>query len=164
MSALLHLTLIFSLILVLVKAQVGPVISSPENNATVAAGKPLKIEYSYPNLGPGTYTVDVNLWKDASASEPMQNLVTGFSVPDGASNGTNLQFNTNATISVDMPSNLTDTFYLTLHQHVQIQSGNEPTVRSAPLMLHSAAMAHLPQSLSVLLVIALGAFGFSLVM
>ncbi|ORZ15637.1 hypothetical protein BCR42DRAFT_392615 [Absidia repens] len=85
-------------------------------------------------------------------------------LPDSVVLRYQLQFNTSATISVDMPSNLMDTFYLALHQHVQIQSGNAPTVRSAPFNASQPAMTHLPQLLSVLLVIVLGAFGFSLLM
>jgi hypothetical protein len=161
MSLLLHFTLLVSLMLALVHAQVGPVITEPANNATVSPGKTLNVAYSYPNLGPGTYTVDVNIWQDASVSQLIQNLRTGVSVPAGVSNGTNNAFNTSTTISVDMPSNLTDIFYLTLHQHVETQSGHAPTVRSAPLMLHSAAMSYLPQSMSVLLAVALGVFGFT---
>ncbi|KAI8340213.1 hypothetical protein BC941DRAFT_419747 [Chlamydoabsidia padenii] len=161
MSMLFRLTILVCLLLALVKAQVGPVITEPANNATVSPGKTLSIAYSYPNLGPGTYTVDVNLWQDAAVTQLIQNLLTGVSVPEGSSNGTSNAFNTSTTINVDMPSNLTDTFYLTLHQHVKTQNGNAPAVRSFPLMLHSAAMSHIPQSMSVLLAVAVGVFGLS---
>jgi hypothetical protein len=161
MSLFFRFTVLASLMLALTSAQVGPVITDPPNNATVSPGKTLNVAYAYPNLGPGTYTVDVNIWQDAAVSQLIQNLRTGVSVPAGISNGTNNAFNTSTTIEVNMPSNLTDTFYLTLHQHVETQNGQAPTVRSAPLMLHSAAMSNLPKSLSVLLAVAFGVLGFS---
>ncbi|KAI8084747.1 uncharacterized protein BX664DRAFT_337684 [Halteromyces radiatus] len=160
MSLFLHFTILVSLMLTIVKAQVGPSIISPANNASVSLGKSLEVQYSYPNLGPGTYTVDASLWQDASATQLIQNLLTGTSVPEGVSNGTNNAFNSTTTISLQIPSNLNDTFYLTLLQHVKTQSGNTYDVRSAPMMLHSGAISHLPQPMIVLLSITLVILGF----
>lgn len=54
-------TLLFSLLVACVSAQVGPSIKTPEYNSTVTPGDHITIEYEYQNMGTGNYTLGKSL-------------------------------------------------------------------------------------------------------
>ncbi|CAO3642973.1 unnamed protein product [Cunninghamella blakesleeana] len=162
MTMMLRLAVLVGLMITLVTAQVGPVIISPASNATVTPGKKLNIEYQYPNMGAGDYKINIDLWQDASSTQLISNLASNVSIPPGNSTGVNLKTNLSSSYEVTLPNNLNFTFYLTITQLTQTTGGlGSFGVSSFPVMLHSAAMTHLPQSLSLLLAIALGVLGFT---
>lgn len=60
-SSLVITTLLFSLLIACVSAQVGPSIKTPEYNSTVTPGDHITIEYEYQNMGTGNYTLGKSL-------------------------------------------------------------------------------------------------------
>ncbi|ORX60354.1 hypothetical protein DM01DRAFT_1332511 [Hesseltinella vesiculosa] len=161
MAHLQYILVLLGMMLAITQAQVGPTIYSPAENSTIAPNQKLNINFSYQNLGTGTYTLDVSFWQDPSASQLIATVLTGSSLPSGSSSGTTIAFSMNGSVSVTAPSSLNETFYMTLTEHVSTQGNQNVSVKSMPMMLHSGAMAHLPTSLSALLLISLAVVGLS---
>ncbi|KAI9308906.1 hypothetical protein BJ944DRAFT_259401 [Cunninghamella echinulata] len=162
MSLMLRLAVLVGLMVALAQAQMGPTITSPPSNTTVAPGQKLNIEYQYPNMGEGDYKINIDLWEDASAKQHIANLASNVQLPPINNTGTKLSSNISASYEVTLPKELNFTFYLTVNQVAQTKGMGALNASSFPLMLHSAAMTHLPQSLPLLLTIALAVLGFSL--
>ncbi|CAO3644858.1 unnamed protein product [Cunninghamella echinulata] len=159
MSIMLRLTILVGLMVALAQAQLGPTITSPPSNATISPGQKVNIEYHYPNMGEGDYRINIDLWEDASAKQHITNLASNVQLPPINNTGTNLASNISASYEVTFPKDLNFTFYLTINQIAQTRMPFNAS--SAPLMLHSAAMSNLPQSLPLLLTIALVVLGLS---
>ncbi|KAI9365848.1 hypothetical protein BD770DRAFT_377375 [Pilaira anomala] len=123
-----------------VKAQLGPVISSPVQNATVDPGSKVEIIYEYQNLGPGNYSIDIQLWQDAAVTIPISDVVKDESVKEGNSTGVKVSFTLSSSYTWKVPHGLNDTFWLTVTGHAQTPAYKKGvSLRSRPLMLHTSA-------------------------
>ncbi|CEG73971.1 hypothetical protein RMATCC62417_09252 [Rhizopus microsporus] len=133
-------------------AQLGAKIFYPENNATITPGEKINTQFRYNNMGPGQYTLDINLWKDSAARELAYNVAKGISLPEGNISGTHNDFSMNGTYSWTVPHGLDELIYLTVHANVTHQ-GSVLTMRSNFVMLHvNSALSHLPMPSWMLLI------------
>ncbi|OBZ87406.1 hypothetical protein A0J61_04540 [Choanephora cucurbitarum] len=145
---------ILSLLLSAVHAQLGPVVLSPEQNATVPAGGKMDIVYQYQNVGNGSYSVDIQLWQDAAATIPISDVVKDQEIKAGNSSGVKVNFYLNTTYSWNVPHGLNKTFWLTVTETAETKLyAKGISLRSRPVMLHtSAAKLHFtPTSMAYLL-------------
>ncbi|KAI8373797.1 hypothetical protein BD560DRAFT_393562 [Blakeslea trispora] len=137
---------IFSLIILLglfmsaAYAQLGPVVLSPEQNATVPAGGKMDIVYQYQNIGNGSYSVDIQLWQDAAATIPISDVVKDQEIKPGNSSGVKASFYLNNTYSWNVPHGLNKTFWLTVTEAAETKLyAKGVSLRSRPVMLHTSA-------------------------
>lgn len=152
------LTLILTLSCQFVKAQLGPVVLSPEQNATVPAGGKVDIVYRYQNIGTGNYSVNIQLWQDAAVTIPISDVAMNQTIKPGNSSGVQVSFLLNDTYTWKVPHGLNSTFWLTVTETAQTafyKSGID--LRSRPVMLHTSAASLMssPASYVVLLVLSL---------
>lgn len=155
-SLVITTTLLFSLLIALVSAQVGPDIKTPEYNSTVTPGDDITIEYEYSNVGTGNYTVDISLWQDASATQLIQNVTTDHAVDGGNSTGVQLNFTYTASYDWTVPGGLTvkrtfdngteveespQLIYLTVTAVSDTSFFDDLRLRSRPVLLHYNAAA-----------------------
>ncbi|KAI9244237.1 hypothetical protein BY458DRAFT_529829 [Sporodiniella umbellata] len=154
-----HFVFLFTLFY-LCAAQLGAQIFKPHANDSISPGEKIDTEYQYDNVGPGEYTLSVNLWRDNAATDLAYAIAKDISIPSGNSTGTHLDFHLNSTYTWTVPRDLNDTVYLTVH--TRVASKTNYTLRSAPVMLHvSSAFAVLPfKALLFSLVLASLAFTF----
>ncbi|KAI7894904.1 uncharacterized protein EV154DRAFT_497348 [Mucor mucedo] len=142
-----------------VKAQLGPEIISPVQNATVEPGQKIDIVYQYQNMGAGNYTIDVQLWQDAAVSIPINDVVIDQPIASGNSSGVKVSFLLNSTYSWKVPHGLNETFWLTVTEGAQTPFYSKGVnLRSRPVMLHTSAAATLmtkPASIAVVFIVSL---------
>ncbi|KAI7882046.1 hypothetical protein K492DRAFT_236262 [Lichtheimia hyalospora FSU 10163] len=162
-------TLLFSLLIACVSAQVGPSIKTPEYNATVTPGDDITIEFEYSNVGTGNYTLDIALWQDASASQLIQNVTTDHELDGGNSTGVQLNFTYTGSYDWTVPGGLTikrtfdngteveespQLIYLTVTAVSETSFFDDLRLRSRPVMLHyNAATLNAP---NVMLLLGVG--------
>jgi hypothetical protein len=150
------LTVLLSLLGQSVKAQLGPSVISPEQNATVPAGGKIDIVYRYLNVGTGNYSVDIQLWQDAAITIPISDIVMDHKVKPGNSSGVKLNFYLNDTYTWKVPRGLNSTFWLTVTERAQtaiVKNGDG--LRSRPVMLHTSAASLMSSPASYIALLAL---------
>ncbi|GAA5810193.1 hypothetical protein MFLAVUS_003612 [Mucor flavus] len=153
---------VFALFFCQCLAQIGTKILAPETNATISVGDKVQIQYTYGNMGNGSYVVDLALWKDNAAEDLAQNIATNVGVKSGNSAGTKLDFLLNSTYEWTVPKGLADTVYLTVTTKPELESQVGLTMRSSPIRLHiSAALTNLPIQKLSLLALAMGVLFFT---
>ncbi|KAG0165938.1 hypothetical protein DFQ28_008236 [Apophysomyces sp. BC1034] len=138
-----------------VSGQVGPNITSPEQNATIVAGQNLKIEYTYDNLGTGEYWVDIALWLDPTVKELLYVITENYKIPPGNSTGVSLNFTYNASFDWQVAHHLNETVYLTVREKVNTTFFPDVQIRSPPIMLHVSAAAYLPAPYFITILLSL---------
>ncbi|KAI9299537.1 hypothetical protein BJ944DRAFT_274152 [Cunninghamella echinulata] len=138
------------------QAQLGPTIISPLSNDTVYPGQTTTIQFQYQNIGTGDYIIDIDLWQDPSGKELINNVVSNYKVPPGNSSGAYVAFKKNATFDWHVQHGLNFTFYLTVTERSQTRISQNLTLRSFPLMLHTAGALHLLPNLFVILFFSMG--------
>ncbi len=148
----LYLSVIVLILCQFVKAQLGPVIISPVQNATVPVNDKVDIVYQYQNVGTGNYTIDIQLWRDAAVTDLISNVTTNHPIKPGNSTGFKLDFRLNDTYTWSVPRGLNSTFWLTVTGNAQTAMHTKGLrLRSRPLMLHpSAASLSKPTSIALL--------------
>ena len=162
-KSLLILSAIVLTFLQFVKAQLGPVISSPVQNATVDPGSKVDIVYEYQNLGPGNYSIDIQLWQDAAVTIPISDVVKGESVKEGNSTGVKVSFTLSSSYTWKVPRGLNDTFWLTVTGHAQTPAYKKGvSLRSRPLMLHTSAANLISKPANLILLFFGAAMTFAL--
>ncbi|KAL9545222.1 hypothetical protein MBANPS3_007250 [Mucor bainieri] len=143
----LNIILLITLISIcqVVRAQLGPAILSPEQNATVPVGGKVDIVYRYQNMGTGNYSVDIQLWQDAAVTIPISNITIDHEIKGGNSSGVK-------------------TFWLTVTEKAETAFyTNGISLRSRPVMLHpSSAIMNSPASYAILSILAICTIVFSL--
>lgn len=140
-----------------VKAQLGPEITSPEQNATVEAGKSIDIVYQYQNIGTGNYSIDIQLWQDAAVTIPISDVVMGQAITAGNSSGVKVSFTLNSTYSWKVSHGLNSTFWLTVTESAKTPFYTKGVnLRSRPVMLHTSAanLMSKPISIAILFVLS----------
>ncbi|KAI8091494.1 hypothetical protein BDF21DRAFT_409546 [Thamnidium elegans] len=153
---------VFALFFCQCLAQIGTKILSPEANSTISVGDKVQILYTYGNMGNGSYTVDLSLWKDNAAEDLAQDIAADVAVDSGNSAGTKLEFLLNTTYEWTVPKGLPDTVYLTVTTKPELESQVGLNMRSSPIILHiSAALTNLPIQKLSLLALAMGVLFFT---
>lgn len=148
-----------------IKAQLGPEIISPAQNATVEPGKNIDIVYQYQNIGSGNYSIDVQLWQDAAVSIPIKDVVVDQPITSGNSSGVKISFTLNSTFTWKVPHGLNDTFWLTITEDAETAFYKQGVnLRSRPLMLHTSAANSMTKPAIVAVLIILLSFIITLVM
>ncbi|KAL0144742.1 glycoside hydrolase superfamily [Mucor lusitanicus] len=147
-----------------VRAQLGPAILSPEQNATVPVGGKVDIVYRYQNMGTGNYSVDIQLWQDAAVTIPISNITIDHEIKGGNSSGVKVNFLMNDTFTWSVPHGLNRTFWLTVTEKAETAFYTKGiSLRSRPVMLHpSSAIMNSPASYAILSTLAICTIVFSL--
>ncbi|KAG2210679.1 hypothetical protein INT46_008062 [Mucor plumbeus] len=163
----LNIVLLITLITIcqIVKAQLGPAILSPEQNATVSTGGKVDIVYRYQNMGTGNYSVDIQLWQDAAVSIPISNITIDHEIKPGNSTGVQVNFLMNDTFTWSVPHGLNSTFWLTVTEKAETAFYTKGlSLRSRPVMLHpSAAIMNSPASYVILFILSIFTILFSFI-
>ncbi|KAI9483022.1 MAG: hypothetical protein EXX96DRAFT_556557 [Benjaminiella poitrasii] len=138
-NALSLLGFILILCQTVIHAQLGPVIISPEQNATIPAGGKVEISYQYQNMGTGNYSVDIQLWQDAAVTTPISDIVRDHAIKSGTSSGVKISFVMNDTYSWNVQHGLNKTFWLTVTETAQTAFYPKGiALRSRPVLLHTS--------------------------
>lgn len=158
------LVILLGLLSQLVKAQLGPVVLSPEQNATVPAGGKVDIVYRYQNIGTGNYSVDIQLWQDAAVTIPISDVELGHEIKPGNSSGVHVSFLLNDTYTWKVPRGLNSTFWLTVTEKAQTAFyKNGVNLRSRPVMLHTSAASLMSSPASYVVLLALSVITMQLI-
>ncbi|CEP10557.1 hypothetical protein [Parasitella parasitica] len=149
----------------LAKAQLGPSILSPEQNATVPVGGKVDIIYRYQNMGTGNYSVDIQLWQDAAVTIPISNITIDHKIKSGNSSGVQVDFLLNDTYTWSVPHGLNRTFWLTVTEKAETAFYTKGiSMRSRPVMLHpSPATMNSPVSYAILFTLSIFTILFSFI-
>ncbi|OZJ02122.1 hypothetical protein BZG36_04742 [Bifiguratus adelaidae] len=86
-------------------------ITSPANNATIKGGDTVQINFTYPNLGDGNYSVSFYLLTQPYNTTNEQTITTDYAIPNG--NSSSFQMSMNASYSWNVDKHLYGELYLT---------------------------------------------------
>jgi hypothetical protein len=161
MANILQILLLLATLLTLCSAQLGAEIHFPIANSTIEPGQKIEIQYSYNNMGNGTYTVDIDLWQDAGLTQLARNIDTNVSVHSGNSAGTKLEFRLNATYEWTVPRGLNSTVFLSVKPKLRLDTNLDASMRARGIMLHvNAGLRNLPMHQWTFLVLAISVLTF----
>ncbi|KAG2231084.1 hypothetical protein BDF21DRAFT_409107 [Thamnidium elegans] len=148
------ISVILLTLLQLAKAQLGPKVLSPIQNATVDPGSKVDIVYEYQNLGTGDYSIDIQLWQDAAVTIPVSDVVINEPITAGNSSGIKVAFTLNSTYTWKVPRGLNSTFWLTVTGNTRTALYKDGVnLRSRPVMLHTSAANLMSKPASVVILL-----------